>query len=199
MTHHILLSIDDDRTSDVLDAFSEKLKDLGLEMLQTQQNGITLVSVATAGANAPVEEPAPAEELPPEPEAVEPEAAVEPAAEPEADAEEVEIEMKFESTCRVLDLSTTKQFLAATGTDEVSKLIVSNVDASTKGFVSFTDGDTQYKFPTNEAGLIEASVDTANKIKRIKLQVVEADADKNLPVGAVLLGASDAVLLTAGE
>lgn len=211
MTHHVLLSVTfrDENQGELVTCLAEKLKQMGFHASSTTHPDFTLITAAQPFSLPTPELPVPAEqpvEVPAEaPQAVDPvPAETAPADAPAVEVEvetaagDVEIEMpvKFESTCRVLDLSLTEQFLAAAGNDEVSKLIVSNV-ATANGSISFTHGNTQYKFPTNEAGLIQVSVDTTHKIKRIQLQVVEADADKNLPAGAVLLGASDAVLLIA--
>lgn len=204
MTHHILFSVEDDFTGPVMDGLLKTLQELGLEMIQTQQNGITLVSaVAVPADEPPAEDAEPAEK----PEADEVELTVElPAEEAAAEVETAEAVAAVEDpvvdaaaveycNCRALDISTTEEFTVA-GTDgAVSQLRVAAVDKSTPGLIGFTHAGTEYRFPAVDESNILVSVDVNGKRKRLLLTVVETNEDPSAPAGTILFGSNDSEML----
>lgn len=198
MTHHILLSIDDDdRVGTVIDGITAKLQEFGLDLVpQSERSGLTHISIVPAPAETavePVEEP----QANPAPTPAEVAAAElpEPAPEP-ANVPAIEIPVKFEGKCQIPELSTSHEFLAETSQNEMSTLVAANVDVTSPGFVSFSVAGFNYRFPTTEACKISAAVNANGKKKRVKFQVVEANDENQLTVGTVIFGASDAELLT---
>jgi hypothetical protein len=199
MTHHILVSVvcDEERQADVAAALGAQLEQLGFTTATSPRPGLTMVTAEHRPAEDPVPEPTPEPAEPEVPTEVPPEAQAVAAEVPPVELE-LELPVKMEGTCHVLDLSSTEELLVATSKEEVSQLVVDAVDASVPGFVSFSHANTSYKFPVTEGHFIQASVDTNGKRKRIKLQVIESNSSTNLPAGTVIFGAGDAELLTQG-